>query len=181
MLEAGTGSGPLTMALCRAVGPEGRVVILRAARGLPGDGHRRTSRRSSASCPHWLELRLGDVRDVAGTGESFDRVVLDLPEPWALLPGGRRGDRSGGDPVLVPPDDNQTQTSVLALQAAGSTTRSRRSRSCVRTWHVTARSVRPDHRMVAHTGFITVARKGLRPRPGNGGEPDPAERLRLGR
>ena len=95
VLEAGTGSGALTIALCRATGPEGRVVSYEV---------REEFREKAAAnveaffgkLPAWLELRAGDVREVARTGEAFDRAVLDLPEPWrvvkhaerALIPGG---------------------------------------------------------------------------------------------
>jgi tRNA (adenine57-N1/adenine58-N1)-methyltransferase len=109
--------------------------------------------------PAWLDLRLGDVREVAGTGESFDRVVLDLPEPEAVLPDVASTLSAGGIVCSYLPTTNQTRDVVLALEAAGFA-RVQTFEVLIRTWHVTERSVRPDHRMVAHTGFITTARKG---------------------
>jgi tRNA (adenine57-N1/adenine58-N1)-methyltransferase catalytic subunit len=159
VLEAGTGSGSLTMALCRAVGPEGRVVSYE----LREDFHTTAAGNVETffgKIPGWLELRLGDVAGVAGTGELYDRVVLDLPEPWTLLGPLAAVTPPGSILCSYLPTTNQTQTTVLALQAAGYD-EIETFEVLLRKWHVTARSVRPDHRMVAHTGFITVARRGL--------------------
>src|SRR5206468_7925388 len=84
VLEAGTGSGALTAALCRATGSDGNVVSYEAR----ADFHQRAAANIEAffgKVPSWLALRLGDVRDVTETGERYDRVVLDLPEPWGVL------------------------------------------------------------------------------------------------
>jgi tRNA (adenine57-N1/adenine58-N1)-methyltransferase len=158
VLEAGTGSAALTMALCRATGPEGRVVSYEARE----DFHQRARENLEtffAKLPEWLDLRLGDVREVAATDETFDRVVLDLPEPWAVLDEVGKAIRAGAILCTYLPTTNQVQEAVLALEAAGFT-EVQTVEVLLRTWHVKARSVRPDHRMVAHTGFMTVARKG---------------------
>jgi tRNA (adenine57-N1/adenine58-N1)-methyltransferase len=158
VLEAGTGSGALTMALCRATGPDGRVVSYEARQDFH-EGARANLEAFFAKLPEWLDLRLGDVREVATTGERFDRVVLDLPEPWAVLGEIGRTLRSGAIACTYLPTTNQVQEAVLALEGAGFVDPVT-FEVLVRTWHVTRRSVRPDHRMVAHTGFMTVARKG---------------------
>jgi tRNA (adenine57-N1/adenine58-N1)-methyltransferase len=158
VLEAGTGSGALSVALARAVGSEGRVVSYEARE----DFHAKASANLEAffgKVPPWVDLRLGDIREVAETGEVFDRVVLDLPEPWAILAEVRGALRPGGIICTYLPTTNQVQTSVLALQAGGFT-EVETFEVMRRTWHVTAQSVRPDHRMVAHTGFLSVGRKG---------------------
>jgi len=100
------------------------------------------------------------VADVAATGDGFDRVLLDLPEPWALLPAIAAVTLPGTIVCCYLPTTNQTQIVVLALQESGYD-EIETFEVLLRRWHVTARSVRPDHRMVAHTGFITVARRGL--------------------
>jgi tRNA (adenine57-N1/adenine58-N1)-methyltransferase len=158
VLEAGTGSGALTMALCRATGPEGRVVSYEVREDFH-QGARANLEMFFSKLPDWLDLRLGDVREVASTGQTFDRVVLDLPEPWAILEDIGRALRGGAILCTYLPTTNQVQEAVLALEAAGFV-EPRTFEVLVRTWHVTRRSVRPDHRMVAHTGFMTVARKG---------------------
>ncbi len=159
VLEAGTGSGALTIALCRAVGPEGHVVSYE----LRPEFHAKAARNVEAffgKVPDQLELREGNLSGVAGTGESFDRVVLDLPEPWGVLAAVDRALASGGILCAYLPTTVQVQTIVLALQARGFE-QAETFEVLHRGWHVTERSVRPDHRMVAHTGFITVARKGI--------------------
>ena len=172
VLEAGTGSGALTLALCRAAGPEGRVVSYE----LRPDFHQKAAANIESffgKLPHWLEMRLGDVRDVAGEAETFDRVVLDLPEPWAVLPEVAAALHDGGIICTYLPTTNQVQEAALALESGGFGEVST-FEVILRTWHVTRRSVRPDHRMVAHTGFITVGRKGMAPEPPGGGGPKPS-------
>jgi tRNA (adenine57-N1/adenine58-N1)-methyltransferase catalytic subunit len=159
VLEAGTGSGALTLALCRATGPEGRVVSYE----MRQDFHEKAAANLEAylgKLPLWLDLRVGDVRDAAGGPEEFDRAVLDLPEPWSVLPAVGSVLRSGGIICTYLPTTNQIQEAVLALEGAGYL-EVQTFEILLRSWHVTRRSVRPDHRMVAHTGFITVGRKGL--------------------
>ena len=157
VLEAGTGSGALTIALCRATGPEGRVVSYEARE----DFHQRARANLEmffSKLPEWLELRLGDVREVTAAGEMFDRVVLDLPEPQAILGEVAQVIHPGAILGTYLPTTNQVQEAVLALERSGFT-EVKTFEVMLRTWHVEARSVRPDHRMVAHTGFMTVARK----------------------
>jgi tRNA (adenine57-N1/adenine58-N1)-methyltransferase len=157
VLEAGTGSGALTAALCRATGAEGAVVSYEARL----DFHERAAANLEAffgKLPSWLDLRVADVREVATTGERFDRAVLDLPEPWAVLAEVGSSLAPGGLLCTYLPTVNQVQRGALALQEAGYL-ELRTIEILVRTWHVTERSVRPDHRMVAHTGFMTIGRK----------------------
>jgi tRNA (adenine57-N1/adenine58-N1)-methyltransferase catalytic subunit len=157
VLEAGTGSGALTIALCRATGPEGRVVSYE----LREDFHVRAAANIEAffgKQPAWLELLLGDVGDAADSPETFDRAVLDLPEPWAVLPAVRRALHPGGLLCSYLPTTNQVQEAVLAMEGGGFGEVST-FEVLMRPWHVTERSVRPDHRMVAHTGFLIVARR----------------------
>ncbi|HEX9236526.1 MAG TPA: tRNA (adenine-N1)-methyltransferase [Actinomycetota bacterium] len=158
VLEAGTGSGALTLALCRATGPEGAVVSYEIR---PDFSATATANLEwfFGKLPAWLDLRQGDVRAVVETGETFDRVVLDLPEPWAVLDAVRAVLGGGGIVCVFLPTTNQVQQAVLALGSSRFTD-VRTFEVLVRPWHVTRQSVRPDHRMVAHTGFITVARGG---------------------
>lgn len=156
VLEAGTGSGSLTLALCRAVGPEGRVVSYE----LRPDFRERAAQNLESflgKLPAWLDLRGGDVREVASAGETYDRVVLDLPEPWGALDAVSAVLAPGGVVCGYLPTTVQVQQLVLSLEERGFE-HLETFEVLHRSWHVTDRSVRPDHRMVAHTGFITVAR-----------------------
>jgi tRNA (adenine57-N1/adenine58-N1)-methyltransferase len=157
VLEAGTGSGSLTIALCRAVGTTGRVVSYEARE----EHHAQAVANLEGffgKLPEQLELRLGQIEDVGRTGERFDRCVLDLGSPWEPLQALASVLEPGGVLCVYIPTTIQLQQIVLALPAQGffhieSFEVMRRS------WHVTERSVRPDHRMVGHTGFLTVARR----------------------
>jgi tRNA (adenine57-N1/adenine58-N1)-methyltransferase len=157
VLEAGTGSGALTLALCRAVGPEGRVVSYE----LREEFHhvaRQNAEDFFGKVPVWLDLRLGDVRDLATSDESFHRVFLDMPEPWAVLHETASALLPGGILCTYLPTTGQVQQAVAALEDGGFA-EIRTLEVLHRTWHVAPRSVRPDHRMIAHTGFVTVGRK----------------------
>ena len=157
VLEAGTGSGSLTLALCRATGPSGSVVsyelrpefLAKAVQNVESFFGR---------LPEWLQLREGDVREVGSTGEAFDRAVLDLPEPWDLLGTLRTALVPGGIVCGYLPTTVQVQQLVLGLEGQGFE-HLETFEVLHRSWHVGSRSVRPDHRMVAHTGFLTIGRR----------------------
>lgn len=157
VLEAGTGSGSLTLALCRATGAQGRVVSYE----LRPEFQTKAAENLEAffgKLPEWLELREGDVREIAGTGETFDRAVLDLPEPWGVLEALATALVPGAIVCGYLPTTVQVQQLVLALPDHGFE-HLETIEVLSRSWHVTSRSVRPDHRMVGHTGFLTLGRR----------------------
>lgn len=157
VLEAGTGSGALTIALCRAVGTQGRVVSYE----LRPD-HRQQAldnlRAFFGSMPDSLEIRDGDLAEVAGTGERYDRAVLDMADPWACLPALREVLEPGGIVCAYLPTIMQVQQLVMALEPHGFA-HLESFETLKRGWHVTDRSVRPDHRMQGHTGFLSFGRR----------------------
>ncbi len=155
VLEAGTGSGAMTIALCRAVGAEGRVVSYELREEFH-DIAKRNVEDFFGKLPAWLDLRVGDVREAAG--ESFHRVILDMPEPWGVLDAATAVLSPGGVLCGYLPTTGQVQQLVQAMDASGYA-EIQSFEVMLRTWHVEPRSVRPDHRMVAHTGFITLGRK----------------------
>ena len=156
VLEAGTGSAALTIALYQAVGPGGRVVSYEIR---PEHRERAVANVVDyhGAVPAWLDLREGDLRDVAETEERFDRAVLDLPQPWDMLQTLGRVLEPGGVLCCYLPTTVQVQQVVLAFEPAGFL-HIETVETLQRSWHVTDRSVRPDHRMVGHTGFLTLAR-----------------------
>ena len=89
-------------------------------------------------------------------GQDFDRVVLDLPEPWNVVPHAEKVLRKGGLLVAYTPSITQA---VQVRQCFGNYWIEARTMEVLhRTWHIEGMAVRPDHRMVAHTAFLTVAR-----------------------
>ena len=154
VLEAGVGSGALSMALIRAgcavVGYEMREDFARTAKTNVAAwvGEEQSADR------YRVEIR--DVYD--GISESnLDRMVLDLPEPWRVLPHAESALRQGGILCSYLPTINQTSQLRNALEHSRFGLE-QTFEVLHRTWHIEARSVRPDHRMVAHTGFLTTAR-----------------------
>jgi tRNA (adenine57-N1/adenine58-N1)-methyltransferase len=88
---------------------------------------------------------------------GLDRIVLDLPEPWRVLPFAKDALKKGGIFLCYLPTINQTATFRSALKDNGFIL-AQTFEVLHRSWHIEGQSVRPDHRMVAHTGFITTAR-----------------------
>jgi tRNA (adenine57-N1/adenine58-N1)-methyltransferase len=151
VFEAGVGSGALSMALLRAgaevVGYEARSDFAARARQnvaafVGGDAKYEVEERDA-----YLGI----------DGGPYDRVVLDLPEPWRVLAHAAKELRAGGILVAYLPTINQVAELRGALGEHGFGL-AETIEVLQRSWHVEARSVRPDHRMVAHTGFLTTAR-----------------------
>lgn len=159
VVEAGSGSGSLTLALARAVGESGRVISYEVRE----DHHARAAENVAAwyealgGKPENVELRLGDVFE--GVPEcDLDRMVLDLPEPWHAIGTATASLRPGGMVCCYLPTVPQVQETVETMRASGFGLLVTLE-GLVRTWNVEGASVRPDHRMVAHTGFLVVGRK----------------------
>ena len=176
VLEAGTGSASLTIALARAVGDTGTVVSYETR-----DDHQVTARANvdawgevSATKPTNLELRLGNVFE--GVPErDYDRLVLDLPEPWHAVGTTTASLAPGGIMCCYLPTVPQVSHTVEAMRRGGFAL-IETFEGLVRTWNVDGQSVRPDHRMVAHTGFLIVGRKLADPAVGPAeGDGAPAE------
>ena len=103
-----------------------------------------------------LEVKIGDIYQ--GISErDVDRIVLDVPEPWQAV--GTIGDAlvMGGIMLSFLPTILQVHRLVGALEEDGRFQMMESMETLLRTWHVTDRSVRPSHRMVAHSGFLTTA------------------------
>jgi tRNA (adenine57-N1/adenine58-N1)-methyltransferase len=161
VLEAGTGSGALTLALLRAVGESGRVVSVERRADHAEIAVQRIE-GFLGSLPDNLELRVGDVEDNFAD-VAPDRIVLDMPEPWHSVQPAVRHLRPGGMFCCYLPTVPQVQEVRRELAASGSFIEETTFEVLHREWTVEGRSVRPSHRMQGHTGFITVARRFTRP------------------
>ena len=160
VFEAGTGSGALTMALLRAVGPRGLVVTYEAREDFARMAMTNIE-RYMGTMSNLIPLRKNAYEgiDLLEDGLPFDRLVLDLPEPWQVVPHAALVLRSGGMYLSFVPTVPQVQRTVEALERTGLFGMIETFETLLRTWSIQGRSVRPDHRMVAHSGFLTVARK----------------------
>lgn len=159
VVEAGTGSGSLTLALARTVGDGGRVISYEVRE----DHHE----RGASNVENWyagvggkpenIELRVGDIFE--GIPEvGVDRLVLDLPEPWKAVGTVTESLVPGALMCAYLPTVPQVQQTVEAMRRGGFGLVDT-FEGLVRTWNIDGPSVRPDHRMVAHTGFLVTGRK----------------------
>jgi tRNA (adenine57-N1/adenine58-N1)-methyltransferase catalytic subunit len=159
VFEAGTGSGALTMALLRAVGPSGLVVTYEIREDFAQTAKTNIARSLTSTNLICFRKNAYESIDLPDDQVPFDRVVLDLPEPWQVVPHAMKALRSGGIYLSFVPTVPQVMQTVEALERTAVFGMIETFETLLRTWSVQGRSVRPDHRMVAHSGFITVARK----------------------
>ncbi len=154
ILESGVGSGALTTALLRAIGPTGSVTGYE----IRDDFAQRAIRNVKAFLGDDVPLDV-QVRDVYEgiDARDVDRVILDLPEPWRVVKHAMEAMRPGG--ILCAYLPTILQVGRLREEIAAAPFGMVETLEVLqRGWHVEGQSIRPDHRMVAHTGFLTVAR-----------------------
>ncbi len=152
VLEAGVGSGALSMTLLRA-GAHITAYEIREDFAV----HAKQNVRDLLGEDVHYDVQIRDVTQGID-GDDFDRILLDMPEPWAVVEHAATALRPGGILLAYLPTINQTQLlrETLHRYSFGLAETVEILR---RTWHIDGRSVRPDHRMVAHTGFLTSARR----------------------
>ncbi len=159
VVEAGTGSGALTIALSRAVGDGGRVISVERR-----DDHLSHAKKLIESflgeIPPNIEFHVGDVEDILSSNVP-DRIVLDVPEPWKVVPVAAEVLVGGGSFACYLPNIPQVQQVRDVLWQVKAFTGTETFEVMMRNWVIDDRSVRPDHRMVGHTGFLTVTRRRL--------------------
>lgn len=157
VLEAGTGSGALTLALSRAVGPEGRVVSVERR-----DDHaahaRKTIERWYRELPANLDLRQGEAAEVVAEVRP-ERIVLDLPEPWHVIEQAAHHQPTGGVLCAYLPTVPQVESTVSAATGSGRFSEVEVKEFLFRDWKIDGRSVRPEHTMIGHTGFLVFMRR----------------------
>ncbi len=157
VLEAGTGTGALTLAVVRAVGPEGRVFSYELREEFL-ELARKAIVETLGEVPLNLELKLGDV--YARVDETdLDRVLLDVAEPWSAVATVRAALRPGGIVFAHCPNISQVQRFFDCLREVRGFGLMEVFEVLQRGWTVRGRSLRPSHRMVAHTGFLCFSRR----------------------
>jgi tRNA (adenine57-N1/adenine58-N1)-methyltransferase len=156
VVEVGTGPAALTLALLRAVGPTGRLASYELREDFAVIARDNVARFHGPS-PNWT-LHVADAFE--GIVErDVDRMVVDLAEPWQLLDRAAEALRPGGVLTAFVPTALQVKSHVDALTAHACFGAVEAFETLLRFWHVAARSLRPEHRMVAHTGFLIIARR----------------------
>ena len=170
VLEAGLGSGGLTMALLRAVGVTGKVIAFEIRPELV-EKARENIKTIQPNLSN-LEIHVKDVYQDLDQIE-LDRIILDVPEPWHVIPEAADALLPGGIFLSYLPTILQVHQLQETLIESPHFELMETIEVLVRPWSVTHRSVRPVHRMVAHTGFITTARKCAPKQTPSEGESDP--------
>jgi tRNA (adenine57-N1/adenine58-N1)-methyltransferase catalytic subunit len=158
VLEAGAGSGALTLSLLRAVGPQGQVISYEQ-RADHAEHARRNVGNFYDGIPGNWQLIIGDVADSELPDGSFDRAVLDMLAPWEVLDSVSRLVVAGGVLVIYVATVTQLSTVVEALRAAQRWTEPRSWETLQRGWNVVGLAVRPQHSMRGHTAFLVTARR----------------------
>lgn len=156
VVEGGGGSGALTIALLQAVGEKGQVITYEIREDFLRQA-RANVEAFLGKVPHWI-IRLQDIYE--GIEEaSVDRVVLDLPEGWRAVTHAANALRPGGLLVAFFPTVPQLQTMATAIEHEPRLKLQEVFEVVHRPWRVQGPSVRPELRMVAHTGFFMLARR----------------------
>ncbi len=170
VLEAGAGSGALSCWLLRAVGPGGLLVSYERRADFADIARANVERFFGGPPPQW-ELRPGEFGGDAGTGDSgtgddgtgdeepFDRVVLDMLAPWECVGSAARALLAGGVLACYVATATQLSSIVEAIRGHGGFDEPAAWESLTRGWHADGLAVRPEHRMVGHTGFLVTARR----------------------
>jgi tRNA (adenine57-N1/adenine58-N1)-methyltransferase len=154
VIESGVGPGALTLALLRAIGPAGHLTSIER-REDHIEMAQANVKQFHGDAPNW-EAVLGEAAEVLPRLRA-DRVILDLPEPAPLIGPAAEALRPGGVLLCYVPTTNQLREIGDALRAEPRFAAAEFFETLQRPWHVAESSVRPDHRMVAHTGFLATA------------------------
>jgi tRNA (adenine57-N1/adenine58-N1)-methyltransferase len=201
VLEAGAGSGALSCWLLRATGPDGALVSFEARADF-AEIARANVRKYFGEVPPWWRLVIGELSaqvalesaEVTKGGHTgtedggpavagwFDRVILDMVDPWENVADAARALVGGGLICCYVATTTQLSRIVEELRGHGSFYEPAAWETLNRGWHVDGLAVRPDHRMIGHTGFLVTARRlaeGVTPpprrrRPAKGAHPEGA-------
>ena len=161
VVEAGVGSGALSLALLRAIGHDGSLTSFERREDF-AEVAKANVETFFGETPQTWEVVVGDLAEELGSRHqpgTVDRVVLDMLAPWECMDAVAEALTPGG--VVICYIATATQLSRVAeyIRNTGLFTDPDASETMVRGWHVEGLAVRPDHRMVAHTGFLLTARR----------------------
>jgi tRNA (adenine57-N1/adenine58-N1)-methyltransferase len=161
VVEAGAGSGALTCSLLRAVGERGQVHSYERREDFAAVA-RGNVQTFFGDAPETWRLYVGDVATEAPAHHepgSVDRVILDMLAPWDCVETVGTLLAPGGVLCCYVATTTQLSRTVEMIRAHGGLTEPTAWESIVRTWHVEGLAVRPDHRMIGHTGFLITSRR----------------------
>ena len=157
VLEAGVGSGALTLSLLRAVGPTGSVHSVERREEFAANATSNIENYFGSRPANWT-LAIGSVQEQEFDHE-FDRVILDMLAPWECVEMAAKVLRPGGVFMAYVATTTQLSATAEALKDDGHFTEPESFESMVRGWHHEGLAVRPQQRMIGHTGFLIFSRR----------------------
>ncbi len=157
VLEAGAGSGGLSISLLRAIGERGKLVSYEERPDFLTIAQSNVRNYFGAIPAQW-DLRQGAVQTIS-SGEKFDRVIFDMLAPWDCLETATKVLRPGGVLCCYVATTTQLSRTAEAIKESGSYGEPESFESFIRPWHHEGLAVRPQHSMNAHTGFLLFARR----------------------
>ncbi|WP_167046146.1 tRNA (adenine-N1)-methyltransferase [Salinibacterium sp. ZJ454] len=161
VVEAGVGSGALSLWLLRAIGPEGRLHSFERREEFADVARGNVASFLGSDPANW-SVTVGDLAEALPAEVepgTVDRVVLDMLAPWECLPAVADALAPGGLVVCYVATVTQLSRVAEAIRGTELFTNPDPFETLVRGWHVEGLAVRPDHRMVGHTGFLVTARR----------------------
>lgn len=157
VIEAGVGSGALSISLLRAIGPEGELSSFERREDFAEIASKNVKTYFNGLPSQW-KLTIGSVQD-SETEKKYDRVILDMLAPWECVPFAAEVLRPGGVFLAYVATTTQLSSTAEALKEDGNFTEPLSSETIVRDWHHEGLAVRPMQRMIGHTGFLIVSRR----------------------
>lgn len=181
VLEAGAGSGALSISILRAIGPTGELHSFEE-RGEFATNATQNVKNYFGELPGNWKLHIGRVQSGNFVGD-FDRVIFDMLAPWDALDVAISALRPGGVLCTYVATTTQLSRVAEAIRESEAFTEPESFETLLRGWHHEGLAVRPQHAMNAHTGFLTLARRmkpGVKPirrrrRPAKGAYPENSE------
>jgi len=164
VIEIGLGSGATAAAVLRAIGPTGSLTSYEVREDIVKKSRENVAELAPGAANHTIVVADAYVQDL--TGHDADRIIIDTPEPWRIVDASAKALRPGGILLSYLPTVLQVPQLTEALHRDARWRLVETVELMERGWHVTDKSVRPEHRMVAHTGFITPTRRCAPPPPG---------------
>jgi len=157
VLEAGVGSGALSLSLIRAVGSAGSVDSFERREDFAEIARSNVSNYFGAFPDQWT-LSVGSVQEISHE-KTYDRVILDMLAPWECVEIAAKVLRPGGVFLAYVATTTQLSATAEALKSDGHFTEPESSETIVRGWHHEGLAVRPQQRMIGHTGFLIQSRR----------------------
>ena len=157
VLEAGVGSGSLSLHLLRAIGPEGKLYSYERRADFAAIATKNVTTFLGAPHPAW-EVRIGDLAVDIGP-EPFDRAVLDMLAPWECIDAVAERLVAGGMLCCYVATATQLGRTMDTIRAHGGFTEPAASELTARQWHAEGLAIRPGHAISGHTGFLLFTRR----------------------